>query len=434
MVHKVEVGEINNPTGVVDLAGKLAQIQAVAKSGDAIHLEFGDHFVYMSGLVMIAAWRKYLGRNIGVIIDDTKCKESARRLIINSGFKSIVEDNVETADYARNISTRVPLQPIVPGYSTEAAISKVCKIVEELAGDLGEDQPFKTVLSELVENALVHGQIENLGYISAALYRSANAERLEVCIVDTGIGIKSSYLEGSNESVKSRIRNGACPVEIALDGLTSSKPQAPTPGGRSHFGLGLFTVRRLVERNRGLLTVLSNTDAVTYDWRGKTRRPVKHDWHGTIVSMILDLTSPLSLEAVYEEAAAMILPDQKDTDNTDQHKASADGKIQGSRTTEKTLLKLSEFGKELLARETGLAIRAEAGLLLASADRIIVELDGVEDITPSVADEAFGKLAERLGFENFQRRVCFEGGTPLIHRLLDFVITQRARASAATNT
>lgn len=420
----IPVTEASNPMGIVELANSLANAKATLKAGDSVLIRFEHQFVYMSGLVMLAAWRKYLGRDVSVVIDDSQCTESGKRVLQRSGLKSIVEDNFETPSYTGNVPTRLPLQPIVPGFSMEDAISKACRMFDDCAGDFGEGQPFKTILSELVENALVHGQIETPGYISAALYQSTNGRKMEVCIVDTGIGVRSSYLEGSNDSVKARIKNGASPVEIAMDGLTSSKPQALTPSGKSHFGLGLFIVRRLVERNKGMLTVLSGNEAVTYDSHGKNRRTMQGEWHGTIVSMILDLSNPLSLQKVYEEATNMVVPAEVESGRrTVTVKENKPSHPDGARVT------LTDFGKQLLSRDAGVTVRAEVAMMLANSQTVTVDLGGIEDITPSVADECFGKLAERLGLDVFRSRVRFEGGTPLIHRLLDFVLSQRGKGS-----
>jgi len=59
--------------------------------------------------------------------------------------------------------------------------------------------------------------------------------------------------------------------------------------------------------------------------------------------------------------------------------------------------------------------------------KVIIDLDGISDITPSVADEAFAKLAEGIGLEAFEKAVSFKGGTNLARRLVDFVMKTRIR-------
>ena len=58
---------------------------------------------------------------------------------------------------------------------------------------------------------------------------------------------------------------------------------------------------------------------------------------------------------------------------------------------------------------------------------MVLSLDGITDLTPSAVDEAFAKLAARLGLPRFEQRVRFEGGISLIKRLFEFVIKTRVR-------
>lgn len=91
-----------------------------------------------------------------------------------------------------------------------------------------------------------------------------------------------------------------------------------------------------------------------------------------------------------------------------------------------TEISLIHYGAELLTREMGIAVRAEiATALLKDPGIIRVNLNDVTDITPSVADEAFGKLAEALGLEEFGRRVILAGGSPLMSRLIALVVSKR---------
>lgn len=91
------------------------------------------------------------------------------------------------------------------------------------------------------------------------------------------------------------------------------------------------------------------------------------------------------------------------------------------------VLELRHFGTELLTREAGLAVRVELATRLLVADRVAVDMGGVSDITPSVADEAFAKLAEQVGLEAFEKMVSFKGGTSLAKRLVEFVMKTRIK-------
>ena len=76
---------------------------------------------------------------------------------------------------------------------------------------------------------------ETPGYIAAYLHY----DKCEIAVTDSGIGILNSYIEGSNDEAKTRISHGASAIELAVDGLVSSKP-ARLPGSlNTHYGYGL---------------------------------------------------------------------------------------------------------------------------------------------------------------------------------------------------
>ena len=224
---------------------------------------------------------------------------------------------------------------------------------------------------------------------------------------------------------------GASAIEIALDGLNSSKPREAGPRGRSHFGYGLYTVKRLIELNRSRMTIVSGEGYVTVDrYRRRTGR-LRSRWDGTIVSLIVDLGNPLPYDQVLQEEHDRIVPPEY---------ARAGGGAGGpavsevsavvvptGKSEEKGRLVVRDVSARLLSRETGLMVRAELATLLADGSDVEVDLDGVEDITPSVADECFGKLAARLGKAKFGSRVLIRGGTPILHRLIDFVVATRLK-------
>ena len=88
-------------------------------------------------------------------------------------------------------------------------------------------------------------------------------------------------------------------------------------------------------------------------------------------------------------------------------------------------VELRHYGTELLTRDAGTAIRADVAGYLAAGYIVEVSLDDVTDITPSVADEAFAKLAQVVGQEIFEKSVHIVGGTQLANRLVNFVLKTR---------
>jgi hypothetical protein len=65
-------------------------------------------------------------------------------------------------------------------------------------------------------------------------------------------------------------------------------------------------------------------------------------------------------------------------------KAKKDDRQIGWSQVGRTTLHIKDYSPQLLARETGLAIRAEIATLLADGSTVEVDMEGIEDITPSV--------------------------------------------------
>lgn len=231
-------------------------------------------------------------------------------------------------------------------------------------------------------------------------------------------------MQGTNELALDRIKKGTSPLKIALEGLSSSKPKALPGTLRAHYGFGLLIVRRLVEDNRGRLTLVSQRESITIERFQQKSTVLKRPWSGTFIGLVLDLDNPLPLEDVYAEVEKMVIPEPSSAKTSAKDEPNLP--IQ-----EEARVDLKNYGTQLLTREAGTTIRADVASLLASGKRIVVGLGGVDDITPSCADEAFGKLGEVIGFSDLRNRIKFEGGSPMAHRLIEFVLkTRQSRRSS----
>jgi hypothetical protein len=309
------------------------------------------------------------------------------------------------------------------GREKEATVNEIVRIFDDYAGHVVDTAPFRVLLSELCENALAHSELTTPGYICARVFEDNN--RCEIAIADTGIGIDQSFRQGTNRPAIDRIAAGESAVAIALEGLSSSKPQ-PGPGTfKTYFGFGLLITRRLVEANRGRLTLLSGPEAVTVEKLSQKTRRLGRPWRGTFVGVVLDLNNPLPLEQVYAEAdELMIGPGAPSTPKL----SVATVPLSAAQPTEFPL-RLSNYGTQLLTRELGTSIRADVAGQLAAGKTVTIWLDGIEDITPSCVDEAFGKLSEVIGAELFSSKVFFEGGQPVVKTLIQFVLRTRQRSA-----
>ena len=434
---KIKINDTGIPRGVIELIDSLPTPSEV-KAGDSITLEFGrDEFAYLTGLVLLAAWRKALPSGVSVHLDDSHCSAPTQRFLTNTGFREVIDTGHETPSAFPRVG-RVPLRPITSQFASEATVNDIVSIFDEYAGHVKDTNPFRVLLSELCENVLAHSEFVSPGYVCArVLDKSLKAE---IAIADTGIGIAESYRRGTNTSVKERIAKGASALELAVDGLNSSKPIAVRGSTRSYFGFGLLIARRLIEENRGQLFLISGDESLQVDRFGNRLDNLSRPWNGTFIGLVIDLGNPLPLEEIYNQAAELMVP----ATNTDPRGQTAakppraphpgpqarGGDVTDEPVSEREAQRfdLQNYGTELLTRDAGIAIRADIASLLAAGYDVEVVLDGITDLTPSVADEAFAKLADVMGHDAFKMRVRFIGGSVLAGRLVEFVLkTRRAR-------
>lgn len=418
MDRLIKIDDTGMPEGVIRIADQLPSSDQL-QPRDTITLRFTFGFVYLTGLVLLAAWRKSLPASVNVIIDDAAASPETQRFLTNTGFREVIE----TGTYHPAVPTRigkVPIQAILMGREKEATVNEIVRIFDDYAGQVQDTRPFRVLLSELCENVLAHSELTTPGYICARVLDNIN--KCEIVITDTGIGIEQSFRRGTNDIALNRIGKGESALAIALEGLSSSKPQ-PAPGiFRTYYGFGLFIVRRLVEENHGRLTLLSGPEAITVDRYGSKSRKLMHPWQGTFVGIVLDLTYPLPLENVYAEAERMVIPEKY----LAPHPPGAPAQSP-AREPQEVTLDLRNYGTQLLTRELGTAIRADLATYLAAGRVVRVRLDGIDDITPSCVDDAFGKLSGMIGREMFSSRVHFEGGQPVVKTLIQFVLKTRQR-------
>ena len=436
------------PRGIRHIAEQLPVISELS-AGDDVSLVFAAReFVYLTGLTMLASWRKSLPVGVIVRVDDSACENATCNFLSNTGFREIVETGHERPSARRRLG-KIPLQPITNRLSKEATVAEITSIFDEFSGHVEDSNPFKTLLSELGENVLAHSEAVSPGYACARVLESSTKTNAEICICDSGIGMRESFLQGTNDTVIERIRKGANPLEIAVEGLNSSKPRARQGSWESYYGFGLLITRRLVEENRGLMVILSGDQELVINHYGMETNTVSQAYPGTFVGIVLDLDNPLPLDEIYQEASNKLMPalpqaTSADTTKSSQTKESDLATISDEQSTnafennrpevnEKDIsqskLELRHYGTELLTREVGVVIRADLATKLISSNCVDVSFEGISDITPSVVDEALGKLALEIGFDEFSERVAIKNGSPLIHRLIEFVLkTRQSRA------
>ncbi len=131
-------------------------------------------------------------------------------------------------------------------------------------------------MSEIADNCCCHSLSKTDNYICAQVY----ADRVSICIVDSGIGITGSLREVKEYS---NLTNRELIAKSVMESVTSKNSGRI----RTHQGFGLYAVNEIIKMNRGVLEVYTNDVAlITRD--GATDIINIPSWDGTIVHISLN--------------------------------------------------------------------------------------------------------------------------------------------------
>jgi hypothetical protein len=98
------------------------------------------------------------------------------------------------------------------------------------------------------------------------------------------------------------------------------------------------------------------------------------------------------------------------------------------------IIRLKDCPTDFLTRRQGEKLRAQFVRMrdeVGSGEVLTIDFDGVEVMTPSFADECFGKFAERIGLRDFRQSVSLVGANETIRTLVNSILAKRILAPEA---
>lgn len=148
-------------------------------------------------------------------------------------------------------------------------------------------------LSEITDNTIRHSQSPSGGFICAQTYPTMN--KLEICIIDSGIGIVGSLKSENNihKDVISTFSKDNEFIEYALGKGVTSKSV-------NHSGEGLFFTSKFITENKGRMKVISGNGMLLIDDEpGIQLFDTEHHWQGTIVMLEFNLDVPVDVVDIF---------------------------------------------------------------------------------------------------------------------------------------
>ena len=208
---------------------------------------------------------------------------------------AIMSDKPATAVAGSGI---VPLMAV--GGDTEASVianSVIDTVCETAQPTRDAKETIFVLICEMVDNIARHAQASSHSYLCGQL--SAQKRKLELCIVDTGVGVQQAM--STDAALAKRIKKGESALALAIEAGTSSV------GGT---GFGLFLASVAVRLTHGLFRLTSGGETLILSREGAKQR-THAPWHGTVVNFLLNIDKLGSMSEVYSELPLTRLDDER---------------------------------------------------------------------------------------------------------------------------
>jgi len=288
----------------------------------------------------------------------------------------------------------LPLRLISMDRDVAAACRDVRRLLTANMPEAGRCLPaVEWVISELLDNVLLHADAEVPGVI-AARYRQ-NQRLLELTVVDVGRGIRASLSER---------------VALFSDGhaITEALRRGVTRNEDVGQGNGLAGAREIVRMNGGGLEIWSGTAVFRAEGETDKGFVVGPPVPGTGVMLSLRTDRALDLEGTW------IAQYRSTRFGTEAGEIEASARLRVAAETEST----GTRGAARLLREK---VRGE----LASRDTVTLDFTGTSTVSSSFLDELFGRLGKELGAAELRRRIRVDGAPRALRSQAEAVLEQR---------
>ena len=288
----------------------------------------------------------------------------------------------------------VPLIAIADASKVNEAVDSLCDLVLRHAVEPRAVIPaIEWAANEVTDNIELHASAATPGVFYA--YIDAKAQRLELAVVDQGIGIRqslaSSISTGSDgEAIAKALQRGVTrdPKIGQGNGLAGTREIVVENGGDLHVWSGNAMFRILAGQDKGYVEVPSA--------------------FGTGVVLNFRLDRPIDLRNTFIAGTAL------DFIGKQAEAAEIDG-----------LLVRAEV-VSARARGPAAALRRKIMALLPELEApLIIDFAGINGAASSFLDELLGRLAAELGESTFRRRVEIRNMNSLVARTANVVIAQR---------
>lgn len=285
---------------------------------------------------------------------------------------------------------------------TTSYINCVRRKVECTAGVL---EALEWCLYEVLDNVVQHSD----GAIGFSMLQvHPTSKRLAVCVADAGRGIWASLASSVVYAPKT-----------AYDALTLAIQEGVTRNKETNQGNGLFGLTKIIEQNKGTLTLSSGRGELTLTRTSVTgsndRWAIAGNRGGTIVDFQLALDKPVSLSKALNYDPPNLFLEGLESEGGE-HVLSIRDQAGGA-------------GSREAARELKTLI---VNILNDGAPHIVLDFEGQAVVSSSFADEVIGKMFVEMGMSRFARRIKLQNMNETVASLVDRAVSRRMQDVSST--
>lgn len=272
---------------IYDLCLELRDVWSHANVPDVV-MDFARcSFISVSPIVLLAMFAKYSSKQ-GSKISFVNLEDGISSYLSRMNFYKFLDiENKENFKRHNPHDKFLPIENVsLSNYSINDIGDKIRKtIVKNCLFRRTTEGMLDYVFGEIVDNIVQHSASEVDGAVICQYYPSGKF--LEICIADAGIGIQGSLAANPKyEGMDSYML-----LTHAFSRNTGQYIETEYAGGdKVSGGMGLFTVKNLVEKMGGGMFVISNDAAASF-YHGTFSRLETPYYHGTLISIKVPTSS-----------------------------------------------------------------------------------------------------------------------------------------------
>jgi len=175
----------------------------------------------------------------------------------------------------KSASTVVPIRIVDRKLYVNRFVDELLKSTNLSFDDWEDENAFRYILGELIDNALEHGGSPAIA--CAQVFR--NLGEVEIVVSDYGYGFLHTVARNHKVSTYEEA------IKKALEREVSGSLQNMYGSSTKHAGMGLYVMSNIIKETEGKMFIISGDALVSLSGRQLTSYKMQEEWKGSVVAM-----------------------------------------------------------------------------------------------------------------------------------------------------